>query len=80
MSVYKWQQPQTTDTSGRILEGCSNHVKIPDISIIEGQPGGIETLWLGEVILECRCYIIRVARLRYILISKSVQFSLTHLK
>lgn len=59
--MYEWQQPRTTDASGGIFEGCSNHVIIPNISIIEGPPGGIETLGLGEVVLKRRRDVVRVA-------------------
>lgn len=46
-------------------------MKIPNVSIIEGPPGSIETLGLGEVILKCRSDVVRVAKLRHILISRS---------
>jgi hypothetical protein len=59
MSMYEWQQPWTIDASGgRILERCSDHMEIPNVSIIEGPFSATKTLGLGEVILKRRCDIV----------------------
>jgi len=58
------------DTSRGILKRCSDHMKIPNVSIIEGPLGSIETFRLGEVILKGRSDIVRVARMQHIAISK----------